>query len=498
MEKDPGEEILPYHPEYTIKMNFTDFYSGYFLVKDLKFIRHICIGDYRLRFGRGITLSTGGGFSSWKDPFGISASSRRFRQNTSMAESGYFRGAAMSMGISRFSLDLFYSRRQLDPSGLEADSSGNRWFSSMNITGYHRTAQENASRGLLSETSYGGMADFRNSWLIAGAMAIHSQFSMAKELPGRTYSSLDFSGKENSLVGAFVSACAGKSLAYAEISCNPGHKIAVIAGWQSVLSPDVRISADFRHFPVGFQPGFHASGVGPYGSLSCETGFSLGLDMGLPGRWRTSFVVDAAKNPWFRYQVDGIGRKYAAHVKITRRTDQMDLYLGYTYRQGTENRDGDFHYLEPPVPIPRNQADMQLLLFQDSRFRLKSKITWLAVRNTVGAISTGAAIQEEIQCGFLKPQLRFTLGAILFNTDDYSSGVYLYEPDLLYSSGSQTLYEEGIRSYLLLKWKFTARCEFSIKLARTWYSNKNVIGSGLDQVAGNEKSEIKLQFYFRK
>jgi hypothetical protein len=221
------------------------------------------------------------------------------------------------------------------------------------------------------------------------------------------------------------------------------------------------------------------------------------LNLGLPGRWKTGLVVDYARNPWLRYQVNGVGRKYSTHIGITRHTEVMDLYIGYTYRQGEENYSAAFRYLEPLESTTKNQVDLQLIVFQDDRFRFKSRITWLAVGNPSGETSTGFGIQEEILCCFPHTEMKMTIGAILFNSEDYASGVYMYEPDLRYSAGSHTLYEEGIRSYLILRKKICNNFDASIKVARSWYSNKRLIGSGTEQLAGSERSEIKMQIAYR-
>jgi hypothetical protein len=81
----------------------------------------------------------------------------------------------------------------------------------------------------------------------------------------------------------------------------------------------------------------------------------------------------------------------------------------------------------------------------------------------------------------------------IFDTDSYDSRIYAYESDILYAFSIPAYYSKGTRMYVNLKYTFKDFMDIWIKYSQTYYSDKNVISSGLTQINGNTKSEIKVQ-----
>lgn len=85
----------------------------------------------------------------------------------------------------------------------------------------------------------------------------------------------------------------------------------------------------------------------------------------------------------------------------------------------------------------------------------------------------------------------------LFDTDTYEERLYAYESDVLYAFSIPSYYYKGSRFYLMGKYSIGRRIDIWLRYAITHYANKQVIGSGLDEIQGNNKSEIKVQLRFR-
>jgi hypothetical protein len=84
----------------------------------------------------------------------------------------------------------------------------------------------------------------------------------------------------------------------------------------------------------------------------------------------------------------------------------------------------------------------------------------------------------------------------LFDTDTYDSRIYEYESDMLYSFSIPAFYDKGSRVYLMAKVSSSGNMDFWIKYSCTQYANKETISSGLYEIKGNRKSEIKMQVIF--
>ena len=79
----------------------------------------------------------------------------------------------------------------------------------------------------------------------------------------------------------------------------------------------------------------------------------------------------------------------------------------------------------------------------------------------------------------------------LFNAEKGS--VYAYENDVLYAFAVGGLSGKGIRTYLVGKVKLLNHIQFSSKIGFTFYDDRNEIGSGLEKIENNWKSDGKIQ-----
>ena len=80
-----------------------------------------------------------------------------------------------------------------------------------------------------------------------------------------------------------------------------------------------------------------------------------------------------------------------------------------------------------------------------------------------------------------------------FETDGYNSRIYAYENDVLYSFSIPAFYDKGFRYYLSLNYDISKKLSIWLRWAQTIYRGKNIIGSGLDKINNNTKTELKLQ-----
>ncbi|MGB4931593.1 MAG: hypothetical protein WBP43_16560, partial [Chitinophagales bacterium] len=67
----------------------------------------------------------------------------------------------------------------------------------------------------------------------------------------------------------------------------------------------------------------------------------------------------------------------------------------------------------------------------------------------------------------------------------------------LYSFSIPVFYDKGLRYYVNINYDVNKKMTLWIKWGQTLYKNKNLIGSGLDEIKGNTKSEAKLQVQYK-
>ena len=71
--------------------------------------------------------------------------------------------------------------------------------------------------------------------------------------------------------------------------------------------------------------------------------------------------------------------------------------------------------------------------------------------------------------------------------------MYAYENDVLYSYSIPVFYDKGFRYYVNFNYNINNKITIWLRWAQTVYKDKTTIGSGLDEITGNKKSELKMQ-----
>jgi hypothetical protein len=84
-----------------------------------------------------------------------------------------------------------------------------------------------------------------------------------------------------------------------------------------------------------------------------------------------------------------------------------------------------------------------------------------------------------------------------FDSDGYNSRLYAYENDVLFSYAIPVFYNKGLRIYINYYYNINKSFFIWAKIARTLYSGQTVIGSGLDEIPGNKKTDLRLQLLYK-
>jgi len=93
----------------------------------------------------------------------------------------------------------------------------------------------------------------------------------------------------------------------------------------------------------------------------------------------------------------------------------------------------------------------------------------------------------------LRNNVRLDTRLTVFDTESFATRVYQFENDLLYVFGSQVLFDQGQRMYLLMNYEPFSFLELWAKFGITKYEDKQIIGSGLNEIQGDTRSEVGLQ-----
>jgi hypothetical protein len=105
----------------------------------------------------------------------------------------------------------------------------------------------------------------------------------------------------------------------------------------------------------------------------------------------------------------------------------------------------------------------------------------------------GFALLQDVQATVWS--LRFTLRYALFETDDYDNRQYAYENDVYLAYSFPAYSGRGVRKMAMVDFKLR-KVHIWLRYGMTRYKDVDSIGSGVDSIPGDTRSDIKIQLMY--
>ena len=109
--------------------------------------------------------------------------------------------------------------------------------------------------------------------------------------------------------------------------------------------------------------------------------------------------------------------------------------------------------------------------------------------------SKGFTVLQDITWHF--PKIELSGRFAYFKSDDYDSRQYVYEKDMLYAFSIPAYYDVGTRHYLMARYALSKSMKVWIRWSQTRYADLDKISSGLNEIQGNKRSELKAQVMYQ-
>ena len=488
LEKDAGEQLLRNGSD---RLSLTDFQSYHIFLKNKGLIKSLALGDYQIQLGQGLVF--GSGFSFGKGAETI----HTIRRNeiglipyTSALESGFFRGAGVSLGNNNWTYTMVYSSSNQDASILNDTtySDFEEYVSSIQETGYHRNQSELGRKDQLHETSYGGGISYQSRFVRLGVTSIFNRFDHPIQKKPNNYNQFEFRGSENWTGSIYGSLLWQNINAFGELAQSSSGGVAYYAGLIASLTPLVDFSFSLRNYDKDFHS-FYANGFGEQSRTINEKGAYWGLKFTPHRKLILAVYFDHFGFPWLRYRVDAPsrGNEYLGRLtyKISRK---VQLYAQYREESKEVSATESVSNLSALVPgIKRNlliNADYEVTPAITMKTRVQTSNYALGQSKTAGF-----ALMQDFQYKIWR--LKFDARFAIFDTDNYDNRIYAYERDLLYTFSIPAYSGNGVRSYIMMRYSISKRLNLWIKYSRFKYQDSQTNGSGLEEIAGPVRSDIR-------
>ncbi len=481
-EKDPGEAFF----NGSNKRGF-DFYSAHISFKINRFLPNITVGDFIVRSGQGLILWQG--YTTGKSVYtmDISKTAQGIRPYTSVDENLFFRGVASTIKFGNFDMSLFYSQKY-DDSNLEFVD-GLSYFTSLQSSGYHRTASENEDEKSIRHISTGGFAGYTFKNLKIGTTFIYDNFNIPYIPNDQLYNLFRFSGKENYNIGLNYLFNKSKYQLFGEAAVSKSGGKAFLQGAVARLNDQLHFSILYRHFDKNY----HALWTNTFAEGSNtinESGLYFGAKI-LPVKFVTlSAYSDLYRSVWLNYTTaaPSIGHDVFIQANVVF-SPKIEFYLRYKNEEKEQKFVQDERYVNLPEKIQKARFHIQFkpseILTLKTRFEISDYV------GTDG--ENGIMVFQDIQLQPVKIPLQISARAAWFSTDSYNSRIYAYENDLLYTFSIPAYYGEGFRTYIYLKYGICRKLDLGFKIANTRWNDREIISSGYNEIMGKNKTELKFQ-----
>jgi hypothetical protein len=487
-DKDAGEQFFRGKQQYGF-----DFYSFHLFVRKIGIIESFALGDFTLNLGQGLIQWQSLAFKKSAWVTGIKRQSEVLRPYTSAGEFNFHRGAGITIKKGNFSATSFVSLKKIS-SNIVKDSTGDGGYvTSFNTSGYHRTPTELAHRKNLQQTVYGGNISWRKKTLHLGINTVQYHFSLPFQKRDLPYNLFSIKGNSWSNYSIDYSTTLRNIHFFGEAAIDQNLNKAILNGLLASVDAKVDLSLLHRVISPEYQS-LYSNAFTENISPSNENGFYAGISIRPVAPWQIDAYADMFRFPWLKYLVDApsTGKDFFVQLVYTP-NKQIEIYTRYHNKSKESNSPGNRTVSNYLAEIPKQNWRTQI------SYRINKTIT---VKNRVELLWYGKK-DDGGETGFLgyadliynPPFKPFSGGVRLqyFETDGYHSRIYAYENDVLYSYSIPMFYKKGFRYYLNFKYDFGKKFTCWLKFSRSGYPEEKSLGSGLDKIGDNKRTEVKFQ-----
>ena len=499
MEKDAGEYLFTPKINDSIKKligdkayKTIDFVSFHFLINDWKFVKTLALGDYQLSFGQGVTMGSGMAFAAGDGS--LMRKTKKIRASKSANESRYLRGVATTLNYKNFDLTLFYSNKKADANVSVVDSLGEPLVvSALQQSGLHRTYSELIDRHAIRQQLFGGNLSYRSSNFQLGYTIHKTVLSCELNPDPRLYNTFYFRGKTLVNQGVDFYYVLKKFAFYGEAALSDNLAPAALLGTTIQPAGYLDFTVLYRYYDKKYQT-FYSNSFAA-GSSRNEKGLYLSMSITFAPRWKLIATADFPQYDWIKTTAYAPSRTQDYNLQIEHQINSKSLFfIQLRYKDKEKNGPSENTYMRYLIHDRKLSLRFHITYPIGNGFILKNRVEF-STNKDVPKNGTSYLIYQDI---LYNPETKLYSFAFRYALFDSPNGaVYAYENDVLNSFSIGSFYHKGMRIYLLGKVKLRWGLAINAKIGTTIYSDVNEIGSDLELIEGNVKTEGKLQLIWK-
>ncbi len=490
LEKDPGER---YGLDVCNNKYVFDYHSMHILIRKLGRVQDLVAGDFSLGFGQGLIFGSGMKTGTGNEP----ASSVRkiksgIRPIRSARENKDFSGMAITADVvSGINCTMFYSMVNRD--AVLYTPEGDKFVKSIKTSGLHRTYTEESSRDQLREESFGFNVHYSADKADVGINMLSTGYNHTIKPDKRMDNQYAFQGNKLIAGSMYVNARLRNCYAFGEMAYTGDGGKAYILGLIASFGRNIQFAVVHRHYDERYHS-IHGNAYGENSEINNEAGTYWGLKIQPLKKIFINAYIDIFRFPWLKYQVNGPSDGHSFYCSVQYKiSGKVCLEFRQTEKRKARNMDGGQQPEKDVGYYTRNNFRIGLKCMTGKMFSMGSIVQWNSFHN--GQIrNNGFVLAQDLNMNLKKISIssRFAV----FNAG-FDNRIYLYEKDLYEVYTISMFHGSGVRFCVTSGYKWSDKIIFWLKFARTKYIDREIIGSGNDQIDGNRKSYLGVQVQWK-
>ncbi len=493
-EKDAGEQFF----KGSQRQGF-DFYSAHFFAKRIGVIKALALGDYTVNMGQGLTQWMSLAFKKGPDVLATKREADLLRPYNSAGEIFFHRGIGITLAKKNWEATLFASYKKTDANFAAGDTTQTQddFITSIQTSGFHRTASEVADKGIQRQLAMGGNFSYKIKNLHLGLNAIQYSLKYPLVKSAEPYNLYALSGKNFGNYSTDYSYTYRNFHFFGEAAISNTKYPAFINGLLISVANNVDMSFVYRNISKGYQS-LYTNAFTESSTPSNEKGLFSGISIRATNAWNISAYVDLYKFPWLKYRINAPTTGSDFFVQVNYKPNKVfEIYTRFKSESKSINYNPKELSLSPVIPQPKQNWRTQFAYKINNEFSFKSRVEAVWFNKKGESAETGFLLYADL--GYKPSQKPYSLNMRVqyFETEGYNSRLYAYENDVLYSFSIPVFYDKGYRYYLNINYDINKKLSLWARVAQYLYPERTIIGSGLDEIQGNHRTEVKLQALYK-
>ena len=465
-------------------------------------LKTLVVGDYKLRFGQGLNLWSGMATSKSSYVLNIKRNGQGISKYSSTDENNFMRGVAAKFSYKDFLFSTFISKKKIDANLPEKDTLDEevRSVSSFLFSGMHATPAELNDKHAITENLFGGNITLNKKDFKIGATYVKYKYGADLIKNITPYNQFDFAGSENSNLSVDYQFAIRDIYFFGEVARSSNGAIAYLNGAVANIAPQVSISLLQRDYARDYQALYSNAFAENTNNIN-EKGLYLGTEIHPIKNWKISAYFDTYKFPWIKSSVsapsNGVDFLGQVDFHLSRRVQMYWRVKNETKSLNVDETEmpniSDTKYL---VDATNMHVRYNIVYRVLDVLMLKNRIELAKYTKGDAKSENGYLIYQDLVYSPKKLPLNLSFRYGIFDTDSYNARIYAYETNVLYAYSIPAYSSKGVRTYLTLKYSLK-KIDFWLRYAQTYYSNKSTIGSGLNEIAGNTKTDLTFQLRYK-